>query len=231
MNFFEKKAKEGKSPVNQLIKSSGWSQCGLIPHYSKVRFFRTTLLNLVTALLITKNIQSYINMYIYLSKLQLRTKYRHTLYMEYVANDFIKINKINFFKSIPFFKLILPKQGTTKLLYFLANAFSLGINALFMDYNYNYNYLPLSNDIIFSRSAKTFSKTIKYFNIGIILYFDLSNKKFIFKKASNQKLMNISLTNKTDSKKFDLNLNFCNTKISNYMIYLLVINTYLKVRC
>jgi hypothetical protein len=99
-----------------------------------------------------------------------------------------------------------------------------------MDYNHNYNYLPLNNSILFSRSTKKLPKIIKYFNIGVILYFDLKNKKFIFKKVSNQKIINISLTNLTTSKKFDLSLNFCDTKISNYMIYLLILNTYLKVK-
>ena len=171
----------------------------------------------------------YIYTYLFLNKIKTKHPYKYKIFIQYTNNEFIGSTKINFFKSTPLFKHILPKQKTTKLLSFLSSFFFYK-NVLFMDYNHNYNYLPINNGMLFSRSFKKLSKIINYFDVGAILYFNLNNKKYVFRKVSDQKIINISLTKSTTSKKFDLSLNFSNTEVSNYMLYLLVLNIYLKVK-
>ena len=104
----------------------------------------------------------------------------------------------------------------------------MGVNILVVDYNHNYNYLPITQKSIFSRSAKKLFKTIRYFNIGIILYLNLNKKNFIFKKFLNLNLINIVVDNKISQKKFDFNINVGNNPLYMYIIYVTLLGFYLK---
>jgi hypothetical protein len=104
----------------------------------------------------------------------------------------------------------------------------LGVNILVIDYNSNYNYLPITQKSIFNRSTKDFFKTIRYFNIGVILYLNINKKNFILKKFLNFNLINISLSDKTSQKIFDFNVGISNNPLYVYIIYITILNFYLK---
>ncbi len=117
-----------------------------------------------------------------------------------------------------------------KLIKLFQNILTLNKNILFIDFNFNFNYLPVTNTILFSRSAKSFNKVLKYFNISFVVFLNLNKKKFIFKKLFSSKVINISTDNNTFSNKFDLNLSLPQNKLINYILYLCVMNIYLIVK-
>lgn len=114
-----------------------------------------------------------------------------------------------------------------KLVSLLQNIFHINKNVLFIDFNTNFNYLPITNNTLFSRSSKYFNKFLKYFDVSVIFFFNLSKKKFIFKKLFSNKVVNISIDKNTFSTKFDLNLNLNRSNLTSYVLYLLVMNVYL----
>jgi hypothetical protein len=128
-----------------------------------------------------------------------------------------------------YFVQVFDKLIFKKLIFLITNLFSFNKNLLFVDIESNYNYLPIDNNILFSRSSSKLHKVIKYFNIAAIVYINLKKKKFIFKKLYNSNLISISLSNTLIKNKFDLNLS-TNNKIILYMFYLIVLNLYIKVK-
>lgn len=152
---------------------------------------------------------------------------------------FLKLN-LSFYncsvKNItkPFFKnnlfsFIFSKK-INNFVVLLENIFYLNKNILFIDYDFNFNYLPISNSSLFSRSSFFFKKYIKYFNIGVVLFLNLKNKKFIFKKLFSKKTINISVGFKSFPNKFDLGLTLSDNRITHYILYLLIINTYFFIK-
>lgn len=230
MNFFEKKTKEGGSPVNFLFKSSGWSQCGLIPHYSKVRFFRTIFLTKQFICLIN-SFYIFLKIFIYLNSFKSFNLKKKTLTLDFLKNDFSKKNNLVLFNStFTRFNVFITNNKIKKLLYLISTIFYLNKNILFVDYDINYNYLPINNTLIFDRSFNRLSKVIKYFNISAIFYLNLKKKKFIFKKLHNCNLINISLSDELVSKKFDLNFPLTNNNLYVYLLYLYILKMYLKIK-
>ena len=101
---------------------------------------------------------------------------------------------------------------------------------IFLDYYNNYNYLPISNSMLFSRSSKKLLKTIHYFNVSAVFFFNFKKKNFIFKKLFNFNLINVSFNPKFFKNKFDLNFNIPNTQLHTYIIYLLFLKVYLIIK-
>ena len=122
------------------------------------------------------------------------------------------------------------QDKVNKLLNFLLHTFSLKKNLIFVDYDINYNYLPISNSLLFSRSKKNLHKLIKYFDISIIIFFNTNSKLFTVKNLLKLKLINISSNNTFLEKNVDFCLNIPNNYIYNYIIYILVIKLYLKIK-
>lgn len=120
------------------------------------------------------------------------------------------------------------KNSLNKLVFLLKSIFNLGVNILVIDVNNNYNYLPITQKSIFNRSTINVFKAIKYFNIGIVLYFNLSKKKFILKKFLNLNLINIALSDKIPQKTFDFNINIGSNPVYVYIFYLTILGFYLK---
>lgn len=149
--------------------------------------------------------------------------------LDFIKNDF-SIKNEKFYTSTLCFNYFNKNSNLKQLTYVVSNLFFLHKNVLFVDYNVNYNYLPITNNLLFSRSFKKLSKLIRYFDIAVIFYVDLSKKKFIFKKLYNCNVINVSLTNNFVSKKFDLNLNFINNYVYTYLFYLIVMDLYLKIK-
>lgn len=125
---------------------------------------------------------------------------------------------------------MLMQDKVNKLLNFLLHTFSLKKNLIFVDYDINYNYLPISNSLLFSRSKKNLHKLIKYFDISIIIFFNTNSKLFTVKNLLKLKLINISSNNTFLEKNVDFCLNIPNNYIYNYIIYILVIKLYLKIK-
>lgn len=117
-----------------------------------------------------------------------------------------------------------------RLLILLQNIFYLNKNVLFVDSNFNFNYLPITNTTIFSRSSKNFKKYLKYFNVSVVFFFNLNKKKFIFKKLFSSKVINASLDKKTYLNKFDLNLSLPQNKLTYYIIYVAIMDVYIKIK-
>ena len=112
----------------------------------------------------------------------------------------------------------------------LQKFFLLNKNVLFVDYNYNYNYLPITNNFIFKRSKKDFYKLLKYFNVGIVIYLDIKKKDFFLKKIFNNSIINICGSDDFFSKKVDFNLNLPNNLVYNYILYIIIMDIFLKTK-
>lgn len=154
--------------------------------------------------------------------------FKKIFFLSFSKNDFYtSISKTN---TVFFFSYFNNNPDFKKITNLVSNLLFLNKNVLFIDNNINYNYLPIDNNILFSRSYKKLYKIIRYFNIAVIFYVDLKKKKFVFKKLYNCNLINISISNKFISKKFDLNLGFINNYIHTYLFYLVILNLYLKIK-
>lgn len=131
----------------------------------------------------------------------------------------------NFIKNY----LYIPKS-----LYFISTIlekfFFFNKNVLFVDYNYNYNYLPITNNFIFKRSKKDFYKLLKYFNIGVVIYLDIKKKDFFLKKIYNNSVISVCGSDDFFPNKVDFNLNLPNNSLYNYILYIIIMNIFLKVK-
>ncbi len=122
------------------------------------------------------------------------------------------------------------KNSFKKILYIVSTIFTLNKNVLFVDINTNYNYLPINNSLVFNRSFKKLTKLIKYYDIHLIFYINLKKKNFLFKKLLNCNIINISLSKKLISKKFDLSFDFDDNYIYIYIFYIYFLKTYLNIK-
>jgi hypothetical protein len=128
-----------------------------------------------------------------------------------------------------FFSLVVTNK-IVKFTTLLQNLFLLNKNVLFIDYDFNFNYLPIPNPSLFSRSSNMFNKYLKFFDIGVVIFLNIKKKKFIFKKLFSRKTINVSVGFNTFPNKFDLGLTLSENRTTHYILYLLVINTYLSVK-
>ena len=110
------------------------------------------------------------------------------------------------------------------------NLLSLNKNILFVDLDYNYNYLPIANEILLNRSNKNFYKLIRYFNVHAVFYLNMNKSNFIFNKLFSNNVINVSVNKNTTKKKMDLFLNFPDTQLYNYMLYVYIVNIYIKIK-
>jgi hypothetical protein len=149
--------------------------------------------------------------------------------LDFSKNDSITPKSV-FFRNNLFFISFNNKHDFKKILVIVSNLFFLNKNILFVDRNINYNYLPINNELIFNRTSNNLNKIIKYFNIALIFYLDLKKKKFIFKKLYACNLINVSVSSKLLKNKFDLNLDQINNPVYMYLLYVSVINMYLKIK-
>lgn len=166
----------------------------------------------------------------YILNLQKHKPFKKIFFLlDFSKNDFLV--KKNIKTTVLFYSNFFTKASSfRKIMSVISCLFILNKNIIFVDINTNYNYLPISNELLFSRSFKRLDKFIKYFNVTMILYLDLNNKKFVFKKLYNYNLINVSVSSKFSYKKFDLNLNFLNNQIYSYLFYLSVMGLYLKIK-
>lgn len=154
---------------------------------------------------------------------------RKSFLLDFSKNDSFNCKGVSF-KNSSLFISFDTKHDFKKILVIVSKLFYLNKNILFVDKNTNYNYLPVNNELIFNRTSNNLNKIVKYFNIALIFYLDLKKKKFIFKKLYACNLINVSVSPKLIKNKFDLNLNCINNPIYMYLLYILVINTYLKIK-
>lgn len=106
---------------------------------------------------------------------------------------------------------------------FLANK-----NVFFVDNNTNFNYLPVDYKILYARTQSLLKKTIKYFNVTAVIFLDFGYNNFFLKKLQKCRLLHINCNG--SSKGTDINLGLVNTKINNYLLYVFIINLYLKTK-
>lgn len=168
----------------------------------------------------------YLNLFSFLKKVPTKILFIK-LNLNFSNNYNHSIIKPLFKGNFPFFFLT---SKTTKFINLLQVVFSLKKNILFVDYDFNFNYLPITNSSLFSRSSKNFNKYLKFFDINVILFINLKKKKYIFKKLFSKKTINISAGYHTHTDKFDLSLNLSENKVTHYILYILILKTYLLVK-
>ena len=137
---------------------------------------------------------------------------QNKLKLYFIKNNF---NFINIFYSKKY-NYIFENIFLKNILLLLSNLFFFKINFLLLDSNYNYNYLPVSN---FYLKKSFFYKTIKYFNIKVLFFFDI--KPRILKNFLDFNLMNISISNRNSN--FDFFSKFKNIKLFHYIIYIFIL--------
>jgi len=155
------------------------------------------------------------------------------------GNNYIYRNKRNFtflvyLKFLNNFKLSLLfsfffRKGVGCLISFLFYNFKNGYNVLFFDSIYNFNYIPVSNKRLLKRSKKKLKKLFKFFHVNCVILLDVSNKRFIFKKLKKRGMLIISSESKIFKKFLDFSI-ITQSYLTNYLLYLLVIFIYKKVK-
>lgn len=121
------------------------------------------------------------------------------------------------------------RKGIGCLISFLFYNFKNGYNILFFDSTYNFNYIPVSNKRLLKRSKKNLKKLFKFFHINCVVLLDISNKRFVFKKLKKRKMLIISSESKIFKKFLDFSI-ITHSFLTNYLLYLLVMFIYKKVK-
>ena len=101
---------------------------------------------------------------------------------------------------------------------------------MFMDFNFNFNYLPILNNELLTRSKKNLQKFLTFFNVKVIIFFNLKKKFFLIKKFTKFKLINISVNRSLTGNNFDVFLNLPNTPLIHYLVYIYTLNLYLNIK-
>ena len=101
-------------------------------------------------------------------------------------------------------------------------------NVMFMDFNFNFNYLPITNTELLSRSKKNLQKFLNFFNVRLIIFFDIRSKNFLVKKLAKFKLINVAVSNNLIVGNFDIFLNLPNNPLIHYILYIHVLSIYIK---
>ena len=171
------------------------------------------------------SIYVYIFKFFFLKKTVFK-KFSYKLTVRFCDNS--TVFKNNLFSGSNTFSHLLG-VNFNKLSYMLTVLFKLNKNILVVDYNHNYNYLPISHENLIGSSSKFLHKISKYFNLGAILFLNLNKKQPLFTKFLNLNLITIVADIKPN-KKFDFNLRIGNTPIYNYLVYLYILNIYLKIK-
>ncbi len=99
-------------------------------------------------------------------------------------------------------------------------------NILFVDYFNNYNYLPINNSIIFNRSFKFSKRLVKFFNIGLIFFFNVNKKNYPYKQYTQQNTINLSINTILNNNYIDLQYS-SKLYLNYYVIYLIVLKYYI----
>ena len=164
---------------------------------------------------------------------------KYTKYLFYTnIKLFIKVPTItNVFKKKKHCNYTIPNyylqfffnKNLKKIFSVLQVVFLSKCNVLFMDFNFNFNYLPISNALLFNRSSKQLSKLIKFFNVGLILVFDLNNKPFYAKKILNLGIITLTSDSCFVQNVLDLNI-AVNNPVYNYTLYITTLQLYLNCK-
>lgn len=169
-----------------------------------------------------KKLHKFIILYINLYKLlffkifkQKNTK-QNNIRLFFIKNNFFI--KTHTFKKTPF---LFENSFINNVLSVLYNLFFLKINFLVLDNDFNYNYLPVGK---FFLKKKNLYKTIKYFDVKVLLFLGLKPRNF--KNLSCLNLLNISTTN--NNKHMDFFLKISNLKIFQYVVYIFILGIYLN---
>jgi hypothetical protein len=116
-----------------------------------------------------------------------------------------------------------------KILHVLQVLFVTNNNVLFIDFSFNFNYLPIKNELLFNRSYKQLLKLVKFFNVGLILVFNLNNKPFYAKKILNLGVVSLSASSCFAKNVLDLNVS-TNNLVYNYTLYIATLQLYVNCK-
>lgn len=152
--------------------------------------------------------------------------------MDVFKFKFFKKNKMffnkNVFKNIKLENSIIKNNHNSrfyKLVVFLKELYKLNYNIYILDFINDYNYLPISNKIL-KKKNQNFYKYLKYFNVKSILY--LNTNKGLITKFFKFKLINVTTNKGICKNTFDFTVDIYNDVYSTYLLYLIILNTYLK---
>ena len=136
--------------------------------------------------------------------------------MFFLKNDFL-VKTYVFKKS----RFLFDNYFVKNIMSMLFNLFFFKTNFLVLDSDFNYNYLPVGNSLF---KKKNFYKTVKYFNVKVLLFLNLKPRNF--KDTCNLNLINISIT--TNNRQMDFFSKIGNLKIFQYMLYIFILSIYLN---
>lgn len=110
--------------------------------------------------------------------------------------------------------------------FFLPTIFFFTKNVIFFGFNSNVNYLPFNSTIVQKRSSKKILKLLRFYNIGCIVYKNNHYCRYTFSILSKSKIPSVFLNNNSTLVDFGVQENL----ISEYLIYVCVLNLYLKTK-
>lgn len=145
-----------------------------------------------------------------------------------ILNVFKKKNYVNYTIYNHYLQFFFD-NNFKKFIYLFQILFLTKHNILFMDHNINFNYLPINNDILFSRSYRQLLKLVKFFNVGLVVIFNLSQKPFYAKKILNLGIIALTSDSRFVNNILDLNT-ATNNPIYNYTLYIATLQLYLKCK-
>lgn len=101
-------------------------------------------------------------------------------------------------------------------------------NILFISDSINYNYIPIRNSDILKRSSKNLVKLFKYFNIGLVITFNIQKLNFFCKVFKKYLIINVVVG--AFFKEADYNIDCSNNAIIQYMLYVNTMQIYLECK-
>ena len=91
--------------------------------------------------------------------------------------------------------MFLPQKDLLNLINLFKEVFCTGGNIIFFDHKNNFNYLPVKKLFLKKRSTKQISHFIKYFNVRVLIFFNVKWFFYLYKIFLKKKYINILFTN------------------------------------
>ena len=152
--------------------------------------------------------------------------YKSKLQLPFTQNTFRR--GTNYTYNSTLYVGILPQKFLRTVTSLVSQVLAVNHNILFVDTKFNYNYLPLDQEMVLSRSHVMTTKTMAFFNIGLVIFLGLGCKTFIFKKFFGGNTVTLAVNSAVNQKYVDIAFNLPDNDFVNYFIYTSVLTTYMS---
>ena len=139
-----------------------------------------------------------------------------------------KPKKKNFVHFFIFFQKIFNIKKLINLSSVLRCLFIENSSVLFISDSTNYNYIPVKNSDILKRSSKSLIRLFRYFNVSLVIVFNLKKLNFFYKIF--KKYLIISVVVGAFFKEADFNIDCGDNVIIQYMLYIHTMQIYLDCK-